>query len=477
MQGIGITNWQNINNTEYPLVNAGGLNGVFCDASFISYDNFVPTLNTITITETELILNILMDDGAYDFAYALSTLSEGVSVRLRTINRSYGCLVFGQLISDIIAKKYSNIITLNAAFNNNTVRTITSTNGVYSINGLLGNVSIAFDNNLIYNTSSYFGYPTISAASLPTNLQTLELSANQAYLFNSSQELILANTVNNTLSPQTTLDKVYDIIYDESSHLIGVLNEYNKATIYVLSSIPATPLLTNITGNITGITTDNASNLWVLINNSLYNYGHYPYTVNNTGIDTGITNTLGLTYLNSTFYTFTNGPQDYSTLPSIVYFSSFIYTVTVSGLTATSTLLGPLVDPTINNSIHYTANQHVPWLGGIFIYNNALYGWNMYSTSFNIYNINTNTLYITPYFQSTYNLSNNINTVFIGGPTITLNSIIPLKTINGVSPYNNQITITGDAVMSIAQTTGNTLTLNIPIKDSNLNVARSVVYE
>src|ERR1022692_4708962 len=85
---------------EFPLKNAGNLGGLFSDASFITYDNFVPALTNISISGDNLLLTFKFDDGVQSFSCPISSAIEYNTFRIKNANRSYGTVVFGRLISD-----------------------------------------------------------------------------------------------------------------------------------------------------------------------------------------------------------------------------------------------------------------------------------------------------------------------------------------------------------------------------------------
>jgi hypothetical protein len=474
MNGIGITEWQN-NETGYPLVSAGQLSGLFCDASFVSYDSFIPVLTNVAVSTTQLILTIQMDDGLHQFSFPITSIVQGYGTRLRTATRSYGSVVFGRLSEDLVSGTLGNNITANCRFDSSTVRTIDSTNGVYSVAGLSGTVSVLLDGNFMYNASSLFGYPTLSAVSLPNSLEVLQTDSNNSYALNSNR--VLQRVDNSGLVDLTVLDKTYYQVISHGAYLIGANIQSSITSLYDLATQPSTKKLSGIPGRITALTVNGSGDLVALIGDKLFNLGGYPYTYNpSNGIPTGVVNGVGMVFYNGVYLIYTNGMRDYSA-SGTVYLSNFVYAVTVSGSSATSDFLGLLVDPTIDNSSNFTDNQHVPWLNGMFISGSQIYGWSAIDGNYLLFSIDPNSLNVTTVHSCQYSPAVYQNATFVGGSSIILNSVTPLKTINNLSPTDNQINFMGSDTVSINPSASDTIKVNLAVNDAQLNVFRSTTYE
>ena len=468
MNGIGITEWQN-NETEFPLVGAGQLSGLFCDASFVSYDSFIPVLTNVTVSETQVILSIQMDDGLQQFAFPIENIKPGFGTRLRSTTRSYGSVVFGRLSEDLVAGTLGSSIASNCRFDSSTVRAIDSTNGIYSVAGLGGAVSILLDGNFMYDTG------VLSAVSLPNSLEVLQTSANQNYVLSANR--VLQKVDNSGLMDLTVMDRAYYQIITHGGHLIGAAIQNGVTSLYDLATQPSIRKLTGIAATIKAFAVDGSGHLIALIGDKLFNLGDYPYSYNSTtGISTGVTNPVGMTFINGVYLVYTNGMRDYS-VGGTVYLSNFVYSVVVSGSSATSTFLGLLVDPSIDNSVNFTANQHVPWLNGMYIFGTQVYGWSAVNGNYVLFNIDPNSLNVTTINSCQYSSAVSQIAGFVGGPSITLNSVAPLKTINSLSPVHNQINLMGSDTVSINPSATDTIKVSLAVNDAQLNVFRSKNYE
>ena len=463
MNGIGIVEWLD-NQTEYPLKNAGYLGGLFSDASFIMYDNFIPVLNTINVTITSLIINITFDDGSSTFTIPITNISEGASYRFYLNNRSYGVVVFGRLINDILANVYGTSISAGVSFDPSVVRSINSVNGVYSINGLSGDVTIDFDDNISMTGTR------LDAVSLPSNLEIFKTDIGSVYLYTNSQNLAEMNLSTNELTYLNALDKDYSIIYNFNGNWLGVVVTSSASTIFDLTSIPSAPVtgLTNIPGIITALSSDNAGNLWALVGNSLVQLSNTGIYSVGTPISIGLTGSSGMSCFDDYFIVYLPGPKDYST--NSTYYSNLLYKVTVSAGVATTMPLGLLNDPVLGNKL--------PWLISMFVLNGNLYGASISGVSGNIYQIDpVNATVINAGTVTGNSISGDFISAFLGGPSITINNVVALKTINSITPSGSQINLLGSSTVNVTQSSGDTITIGLPVATQYLNVKRTTTYE
>ena len=261
MNGIGVTQWQN-NETEYPLKGAGNLSGIFCDATFVSYNNFIPVLTGIAIIGANLSLSFNFDNGSNTFNCPISSATCGASLKLSDGERTYGTVVFGRLIQDIAASVYGSSIVTNIPFDPITVRTINTSNGVYSINGLTSDVTIALDANMTFNGSSF------NAVSIPSNLNVVYTTGNNLYLYTSNYKLLELDLATSSITDLVKLDLPYTGIVNTGTELLGAYSA-TVTNLYNLATIPATTAASNIVvgnagSNILGFAIDNSSNIWAL---------------------------------------------------------------------------------------------------------------------------------------------------------------------------------------------------------------------
>jgi hypothetical protein len=479
---IGITQWYN-NETEFPLKGAGNSSGIFCDASFLTYDGFVPSLVSIQLTETKLQINILMDDGVQTFSFDKANLHEGKGVRLKSINtgRSYGSLVFGRLTETFLLGILGNNLNPNCRFDPCVVRAIDASSGIFTINGLSGDVTVNLS-DLQFN-DTYTATPAFHAVTNPTKLDTVVTDANHVYLYTSLRKVI---KVTDALEEIGTLDKEYNVLYNVTHsneiHLVGMMGHGSNSRLYpALNTLPTTSIDNDIPGHAVSLVYDNSGG-WVYTDDGvIHRLGSWDYFPSYSAISDplshiDITNPKGMVYFNNKYIAFTDGPKDYSPgAEENSYFSSMFYLVDlgddyVNGIPVTP--LGIMSDGAT------TPNLHMPWLSHIYIKDGKLHGCSTHNGQLVLYEINLDSLKATPIFTAPYNEElGGVSSVFVGGSVITFNKISPLKSLNSTTAYSNRLNILGSDTMSISQTSSNTLVFNLPIADDVLNVSRSKVYE
>jgi len=96
-----------------------------------------------------------------------------------------------------------------------------------------------------------------------------------------------------------------------------------------------------------------------------------------------------------------------------------------------------------------------------------------------LYQINPSTVVGTPLinYGGVY-AANTPLSLFTYNGTIAAKPVTALKTINGVGVDSlNNINIIGSATLSITPTANDTLILNLPVSDANLNVTRTIQYD
>ena len=450
---LGVTNWQN-NESDYPLINPGNLSGIFCDANFVVYDGFIPVLTSLQIANGILSIGITMDDGLQVFQVNTSNLCDGYSLKLRTTARTYGTLVFGRTTNDLILGTFGMDINIEIQFNPITIRSIDTLNGLYSINGLGNVVDIGLDSNFMLSSQ------VLSAVSTPINLNVIYTIGSNIYLYSNTKGLTELNLATGNSNSLAYLDKSYSNIYNHNGKLIGVLSNY----LYDIGQTPATKLLT-LANPVQSLTSDNLGNLWALSNNNLINLGAYPYALT-PAITTSLTNLSGIAYINGILYAWLKPNPDF-VLGGL--FSNQLAILTIAGSHASLTPLSLLMSG---------SNNHLDSLVSLFSLNGIVYGVGANGFNSVLYQITlSNQTATLLYTVNGDAASGSINTSFIGGPEIISNTIIPLKTINGTDPVNNQFNLAGSPTFSVTQSGEDTLIFGLTIPDSALNVSRTTIYE
>ena len=449
----GIVQWQD-SNTNYPLINAGNLRGLFCDASFVMFDNFIPILNTITIDGTNLEFTFTFDNGSNTFTIAISSAIPNTVFKLKDTSRVYGNVVFGPLINDVISNSFGSSIKANLSFESVTVRTINSSNGIYSINGINNNVNITLDDNFWFSSNKF------NAASVPDNLQYITTNATDLYLVGDSNQLLDGSSA----STIATLDRNYSAIINIGSNFIGASTDGSTTDLYLISQLPAIYLST-IDYPITALAYDSSLHLWGISESSLLDLGVSPFIVTPVVYAIGLTPS-GLTFINNKLVICVDGDPDYAN-PS-TYFSSNLYSLTPSGSSTTNNLIGTMAT---------TSSNHLSWLNGLTSLNGKIYGLVFTNPGYIIYEIDPVSLLSTEVVVYSVPATKLVaQALFYGGNTITINTISPLKSINLLGPIDNNLYINGSSFITVTQQSNDTLAFSLPIKDQNLNVTRTTQY-
>ena len=114
------------------------------DASFVQFDGFIPTLKTVTVKRTQLVLAIQTDAGEVKVTVnkpSTSTFPGGIAV-VESGGRYLGQLTFGQGLVNIFVQHLDAVLKLNIPFVSSVVRGVSSKSGVYSLAGYSGYVDV-----------------------------------------------------------------------------------------------------------------------------------------------------------------------------------------------------------------------------------------------------------------------------------------------------------------------------------------------
>lgn len=193
MKNIGILPWWNENAlTPYPLTSSFGYNGFLVDASFVQFDNFIPTLNSLTVDDTKIVLTLTIDVGSIDVEVDTSSLAtQGYTKKIYDNSRYVGSLVFGinaySLANNDIANQ--TLKDINIKFLSVLVKSIPSDAGVYSIQNKFGSVVldnsdgvityVLSDNEVTINAISY---PPIKTTNFLKTINGVSPQDNNLYL-------------------------------------------------------------------------------------------------------------------------------------------------------------------------------------------------------------------------------------------------------------------------------------------------------
>lgn len=157
--------WQNENSlSNYPLDNTTDYPNFISDANFIQFDNFIPVLNYVLVEPNSLKLSITFDLGELnDVVFLKSKFLEGeISRFVRIYNednsRYLGSITLSQTTLDFWQNFIGRKLVYNSNFYKNTVKSIPKNHGVYTLDGLYGDIVITkptTDNSIFYNTYKF----------------------------------------------------------------------------------------------------------------------------------------------------------------------------------------------------------------------------------------------------------------------------------------------------------------------------------
>jgi hypothetical protein len=166
--------WQNENGlTNYPLTLPFEINDLIVDASFIQFDNYVPTFSSVLIGENYMTFNLIFDLGEVSATYNQSDYSAGIK-NLRFYDnggdRYLGCLTIGvgatKAWDSYVGENLIAGATLGGPipFVASTVKSIPLNDAVYTLDGSYGEIylganqdvadSFADIGGIIYQTSA-----------------------------------------------------------------------------------------------------------------------------------------------------------------------------------------------------------------------------------------------------------------------------------------------------------------------------------
>lgn len=477
MNNVGITQWQD-SNSDYPLKNPGNLSGIFCDASFISFDGFIPSLVNVAIVEANLVFKLKLDDGVQTFVHLLNQTAAGVGVKLRNLSntRNYGTVVFGRLISDIVAGVYGSKLNVNILFDPITVRTINSNDGVYSLNNAAGSVAITLDRSIQFDGNIF------TAVSVPSNLETVTTSPSQVYIHTDTGKIFEFSGSNSEYLIR--LGRKYTAVTNTGSIFIGAYTN-EACSIYSLEATPNTTLLNNLEfsgqpGNIIGLTVAAGSNVWALSSvGKLRNLGLVSNLSLTPDVEYRIWDVNTATYLipkalasvDGNLIVAVDGALDYSDTSR---FSSTIYAVNPVPIEP-----GKLGVITQASMVTSSGNNHLLNIDSLTTIDNVLYGIAANLGEYTIYSIDPETCISTALGTFTPGESSaQVLGIFSGGHLFVKNPIIPLKSVNGIPADElHSIFITDSNVINVTPRNNNTLEFSLTVPDKDLNVVRTTHYE
>lgn len=165
---IGILSWQNEHGlANYPFGAPHDVRDLIVDAALVQFDGFLPILQTILVSSTDITLTIKFDLVTKSFTYLKSSFDSGVRhLSMYDGDRFLGRLVFGNGIQILWANYVSQLLSWNLEFLACVVRGIPSTDAVYAIDNKYGALiftKTTDDKSVFYNVNTTLNSITFNA--------------------------------------------------------------------------------------------------------------------------------------------------------------------------------------------------------------------------------------------------------------------------------------------------------------------------
>ena len=142
MQNSGILEWFNENSAGYyPLSKSISVKELLIDASFIQFDGFIPVLKQIQIVDSTVIITIQFDLITLTSTVAAVDYYYGYLIRWYSGTRYLGTTILGDGFTTLLNSFSVQTINVNTAFAANTVCSVPSSSGVYSLGGAFGDIN------------------------------------------------------------------------------------------------------------------------------------------------------------------------------------------------------------------------------------------------------------------------------------------------------------------------------------------------
>lgn len=168
MPANGILSWNNESEgTPYPLERTLGVDSLIVDANFVQFDAFQPILLSTTVADDQFTFRIQFDRTIKTINISKFLLT-GVTYTSTIYDgaRYLGTLVLGADAVALYDELVNKTFNTNIKFLANTVKSIPSNAGVYSLNGFTGIVVLETDDFSWYETAG--NEITINAVYVPS---------------------------------------------------------------------------------------------------------------------------------------------------------------------------------------------------------------------------------------------------------------------------------------------------------------------
>ncbi len=461
MNGIGIIEWSSTGAaSSYPLEASELFNlasDVFIDASFVQFDNFIPKLNWIDVQADKLIISITVDNGDKLIEVTSDQCINGYMLTIRDTSRYHGRLIFGEGITSLLDNYKGSKILLDTFFDPNTVRSIPSKSGLYSLEGLTGNVVIKTDDAQFFDiTGNDITWNTVAR---PSKVKQYKLSADKLYASTSTNKFIEIDPLTGSYSTVFDLTQKYTGLVARNDKLLGASGK----SIFDLTYNPPQKLL-ELDKDIKSLSFFNnrfialSATTIIVLNNNL------------TGVESEYT--LGTIAGNAILGTdsdilFTvNGPFDNNENKKV---ADILY----------KAVLTPSFVKTLAGLMKIDGSMYAPGVYGLAYINDKCYAIVNDDISNKLVELDPNLGVCT--LSNTFEVDTilgRINNLINGYDTnITIKNFVALKTINGVGSTTTALDLKTGGIVSVQQTGKDTLTLSVGVSLDKTKVKPTAKYE
>ena len=449
----GILEWRdNDIANSYPFEKDSELNAVFSDATFVQYDNFIPSVQTVAVTSEGVTFNFLFDDGARAVTVAKDNCVDGFVTQVRFGSRYYGKFVLAVGV-EALAMRVGLTLAPKVKFSGVVIRSISSKSGIFTINGAPGLTTYEVTSDYVNRLNVAGQNVTWSAVSLPVDIQNITFNPTSLYLL--SDTGLLCELEEGSTTPKFIMD-----FGDNYTSILMLDTQFIAAKgrdIFDITSLPPTKLQ-SLPHSINALakysagfiaTTDN--NIYYIANTDQSSYT--AYTTAHKNAKAAVVTTDGV--LTNTFLS--------PTVSELFYLN-----------TGTNTPLAA----TVAGLFMIDSDNSLPPIKSLATIGTDTYGIFTDSGSTTVFKLNTNVGAATVVASFANDLTIGSYIGLTGGSNITMsaNNLVPLKSINGVTPVENSITFSTGDVVTVQQTAQDELTLSLAPDIADTNIVRSTKY-
>lgn len=188
--------------TNYPFQTSIFLSNLFVEAKFFQYDNFIPVFNFVRVLEDEAIFTFTFDFGIKQITLA-NDFDTTNFVEITDVSRHVGKFKLGAGFYELFTSYVGQTEDVEVSFAINTIKTIPSKAGLFSLSGINGAIEVLTDDNLFFELDGQQVTWNAVARDAANNLNYLKTINNVApvnnNIFFADNELLKVNPDGNSL--------------------------------------------------------------------------------------------------------------------------------------------------------------------------------------------------------------------------------------------------------------------------------------